>query len=1033
MSQSAYDFKKIEKKWQAFWEKHGIFTASDDAIKPKFYGLIEFPYPSGAGLHVGHPRSYTALDVITRKKRMEGFNVLFPIGWDAFGLPAEQYAVKTGTHPAITTKKNIAIYKRQLQSLGLGFDWSREVNTTDPEYYRWTQWIFLQLFKQGLAYKAKAAINWCLSCKIGLANEEVVDGKCERCGGPVEKREKEQWMLRITQYADRLIDDVQYLDYIEPVKIQQRNWIGRSEGVRIKFPLPDMQEPEFGGEHFQNFLEVFTTRPDTVFGATYMVIAPEHPLIEKCRAQITNGTEVQKYIDATRKKSDLERTDLAKEKTGVELKGIRARNPLTDEDIPIWVADYVLPQYGAGAIMAVPAHDQRDFEFAKKYKLPMKIVTCPHYPKQSCPVLKEAFLGEGHNIESDFLNGLPTSEAKQKIVVWLEEHGVGSRDVQYKLRDWVFSRQRYWGEPIPMVQCDACAEKSKYGDGWVPLSEDVLPLKLPEIKKYEVADTGESPLAKITKWVKTKCPQCGGPARRETDTMPNWAGSSWYFMRYAAPLDKQFFNHAEWHRDEIQPNDLDKRLFALLKHLKALCGSVEIPFWVAGSMMMNGLGRKLWRHMHDIDMFVRGEDFEHLLDVLRADGFIIHEEHNGWNRVEKDGCQIEICPATPLDGELYTHLRHGQEQVLHRYDLERAERGWLWGVTFRTISPMYMLRFYLFLREKFPETRDAKADAEKIEFLKQYLAYPLNYWMPVTWYNGGMEHVTLHVLYSRFWNKFLFDIGAAPTSEPYEKRTSHGMILAKGGEKMSKSKGNVVNPDEIVAEYGADTFRAYEMFMGPFDQAAEWDTRGLVGVHRFLQKVWALQNVISSESRRSRDESRDLTRLLHQTIRKVTEDIESMHFNTAISALMQLANEMQKAVAVAPEQMSLRAAPRGPSERRPWRSNLIDTQTFKLFLQLLSPFAPHIAEELWTKCGEKGNIAHSVWPVYDPELALEEEIELVLQVNGKVRDTVTVLAGISDEEAEAHALVSEKIQKWLGGKKPKKVIVVTGKLVNIVL
>ncbi|MEK7481132.1 MAG: class I tRNA ligase family protein [Patescibacteria group bacterium] len=489
-------------------------------------------------------------------------------------------------------------------------------------------------------------------------------------------------------------------------------------------------------------------------------------------------------------------------------------------------------------------------------------------------------------------------------------------------------------------------------------------------------------------------------------------------MRYAAPRDKRFFDHAEWHRDEIQPNDLDKRLFALLKHLKTLLGPAEIPFWIAGSMMLNGLDRKLWRHMHDIDMFVRGADFERLLEVLRADGFIIHEEHNGWNRVEKDGCQIEICPATPLEGELYAHLRHGQEQVLHRYDLERAERGWLWGVPFRTISPVYMLGFYRFLREKFPKTRDVKADAEKMAFLKQYLAHPLNYWMPVTWYNGGMEHATLHMLYSRFWNKFLFDIGAAPTSEPYEKRTSHGMILAKGGEKMSKSKGNVVNPDEIVAEYGADTFRMYEMFMGPFDQAAEWDTKGLVGVHRFLQKVWAIglslraskktkqshKTVISSE----RSESRDLIRSLHQTIRTVTDDIESMHFNTAVSALMELANEMQKAGGVLKKQ-------------------------FKPFVQLLSPFAPHIAEELWTALGEKGSITHSVWPAYNPELAREEEIELVLQVNGKVRDTVTVSVGISDKEAEAKALASEKIQKWLSGKKPKKVIVVSGKLVNVVL
>ena len=1011
----AYDFKKIEKKWQQYWEKHKTYGASNDAIKPKFYGLVEFPYPSGEGLHVGHPRSYTALDVICRKKRMEGFNVLLPMGWDAFGLPAEQYAVKTGTHPAVITKKNIATFKRQLQALGMGFDWSREVDTTDSEYYRWTQWIFLQLFKQGLAYKATAAINWCLSCKIGLANEEVVNGACERCGGPVEKRDKEQWMLRITQYADRLIDDLHYLDYIEPVKVQQRNWIGRSEGARIKFPLPDITEPEFGGDHFQNFLEVFTTRPDTIFGATYMVIAPEHPLITKLASSIKNKVAVKNYVEKARGKSDLERTDLAKEKTGVELKGIRARNPLTDEDIPIWVADYVLPHYGTGAIMAVPAHDSRDYAFAKKYKLPMKIVTCPHYPSPTCPVLKDAYEGDGHNIESDFLNGLPTSEAKQKIIAWLEEQGVGSREVQYKLRDWVFSRQRYWGEPIPMVHCEKCKDKSKYGDGWMPLPEDALPLKLPEIKKYEVADTGESPLSKIPAWVKTTCPECGGAAKRETDTMPNWAGSSWYFLRYAAPHDTKFFSHTEWQKEEIQPDDLDKRLFALLKCIKTLFSAHDIPFWIAGSLMMNGLNRKLWRHMHDIDMFVRGSDWERILEFLRADGFIIHEEHNGWNRVEKDGCQVEICPATPLEGELYTHLRHGQEQVLHRYDLELAERGWLWGVPFRTISPTYMLRFYRFLRDKFPKTRDKEADRQKMEFLEAYLANPLNYWMPVTWYNGGMEHTTLHVLYSRFWNKFLFDIGAAPTSEPYEKRTSHGMILAKGGEKMSKSKGNVVNPDDIVAAHGADVFRAYEMFMGPFDQAAEWNPRGLIGVSRFLQKVWGIGLSLRGATPRGdeaiprgKGDVRNLTRLLHQTIRKVTEDIESMHFNTAISALMQCSNEMQKAEGVTAEQ-------------------------FKIFLQLLSPFAPHMAEELWSTIGEKGSITHAAWPVFDPELAREEKIELVIQVNGKVRDKIMMPADISVEDARRTALASEKVQKWLAGKEPADVIVVQGRLVNVVI
>ncbi len=760
-----YDHKKIEKKWQAFWDKKKIYQAKDFDKKPKFYGLIEFPYPSGEGLHVGHIRSNTAMDIICRKRRAEGFNVLYPIGWDAFGLPTENYAIKTGIHPEKVTKKNTDIFRKQLKAGGFSFDWSREINTTNPEYYKWTQWIFLKMYEKSLAYKDKININWCPKDKIGLANEEVVDGKCERCGAEVEKREKEQWMLAITKYADRLDKDLDEVNFLEKIKIQQRNWIGRSEGVEISFKV---SKATFD-------IIVFTTRPDTIFGATYLVLAPEHPLMSKMPFDmLENKKEVLEYIAKIKSKTETERTAENKEKTGVELRGLKAVNPATQKEIPIWIADYVLQNYGTGAIMAVPADDARDKEFAEKFKLPI----IENYPKAGF---------------EDF----------------------GKKIINYKLRDWVFSRQRYWGEPIPMINCLKC--------GWVSVPEKDLPVELPKVKNYQPTDTGESPLANIAKWVNVKCPKCKSPAKRETDTMPNWAGSSWYFLRYLDPKNKKFF-----------------------------------------------------------------------------------------------------------------------------------------------------------------------ADLKK-----------LKYWTPVDWYNGGMEHTTLHLLYSRFWHKFLFDIGVVPTSEPYAKRTSHGMILAEGGVKMSKSKGNVINPDEIIKIYGADTLRIYEMFMGPFDQSVAWSTESIIGSRRFLERVWNLQYKVQEEKKYSEFG-------IEKTIKKVTEDIENMKFNTAVSTLMIFANELGKL-------------------------DSVSRDAYKKFLIILSPFAPHIAEELWSILGEKKSINLSAWPSFDENLIKDKEIKIVVQINGKVRIETIIQAESSEEEIKKQVISDENISKYLSGKEVKKIIYVKNRLINIVI
>jgi leucyl-tRNA synthetase len=965
-SMAVYKHKTIEKKWQKSWEKQGLFRAEDGSAKPKYYCLIEFPYPSGAGLHVGHVRSQTALDIIARKKRMDGFNVLYPIGWDAFGLPTENFAIKTGKHPTVVTKENIAVFKKQIKSLGISFDWSREISTTDPAYYKWTQWIFLKLFEKGLAYKKEMPINWCPKCKIGLANEEVIDGKCERCGTQSERRVMAQWMLKITEYADRLIEDLETVDYLEKIKTQQINWIGRSYGAEIKFEVKSQKSKVLED------ITVFTTRPDTIFGATFLVLSPEHELVNKITTT-QHEAEVLKYQDEARKKSELERTQLQKEKTGV-FTGASAINPMTGKEIPIFIADYVLTSYGTGAIMAVPAHDERDFEFAKKYELPIVPVIVPNLGEKvsgakidkmfsvldqinqklseqkikvwfngtfgvsgycgfvfndprdvDCGVLEKDFdkareiieslgykkledkenpkfkvsiynagdftleigtfdhdLGdeiitlEGHEfrvpeagwlaecyritapkerrkgkndldrarfleaisssmqgaftevengkmINSSEYDGLSVIEATDRIIIKLEAQNAGKKMTQYHLRDWVFSRQHYWGEPIPIVYCEKC--------GTVPLTEKDLPLKLPMVEKYEPTDNGESPLAAITEWVNTKCPTCGGSARRETDTMPNWAGSSWYFLAYV-------------------------------------------------------FSQKLK---------VKSQKFRNIFD-------------------------------------------ESKEQ--------------------------------------------------------------LDYWLPVDLYNGGMEHTTLHLLYSRFWNKFLYDIGVVPVSEPYQRRVSHGMILAPDGQKMSKSRGNVINPDELVQEFGADVVRMYEMFMGPYDQSVSWDINGVRGIRRFIEKIWNLEKFVD-------DENSEVTSLLHKTIKKVTEDIEERRFNTAVSAMMIFVNKILEV---------------GCSK-----------QTFKMFLQLLSPFAPHLAEELWTKMGEENSIFLTTWPKYLDNLLVDATIEVVVQVNGKLRDKLMVAPDISEEEIRKLALASEKVQAFLQGNEPKKVIYVRGKLVSVVV
>ena len=796
-----YDPKEIESKWQKVWTDEKAFAATDDYTKPKYYALVEFPYPSGQGLHVGHPRPYTALDIVARKRRLQGYNVLYPMGWDAFGLPTENYAIKNHIHPKIVTKNNVARFKNQLQSLGYSFDWDREINTTDPNYYHWTQWIFLKLYKAGLAYKSEMPVNWCTSCKVGLANEEVVNGVCERCGSPVVRKMKSQWMLKITEYADKLIDGLDSVDYVEKVKVSQRNWIGRSKGAEVDFAIAGTDDK----------LRIYTTRPDTLFGVTYMVVSPEHPYLDKYKDQISNWDEIVAYREEAAKKSDFERSELAKDKTGVEINGLKAVNPVNKKEIPIWVSDYVLMSYGTGAIMAVPAHDERDWAFAKKFNLPIVEVVA------GGDVQNAAFtdVQTGTLVNSGFLDGLEVADAKKKIIEYLEENKIGTPKKNYKLRDWVFSRQRYWGEPIPIVKCEKC--------GYVPLSEDELPLELPDVESYMPTDNGESPLAAMTDWVNTTCPCCGGPAKRETDTMPQWAGSSWYFLRYTDP-------------------------------------------------------------------------------------------HNN----------------------------------------------------------------------------DALASKEAMK-----------YWLPVDWYNGGMEHTTLHLLYSRFWHRFLYDQGVVPCKEPYQKRTSHGMILGENGEKMSKSRGNVINPDDIVNEFGADTLRTYEMFIGAFELAASWSNEGVKGCRRFLERVWKLQDMLTDEE----GFSKDMETKMHQTMKKVSSDFETLKYNTAIAAMMALLNDFYK-------------------------KGSITKGELKTFLILLNPVAPHITEEMWADCGFGGRLYQQAWPEYDEAKTVENTVEIAVQINGKTKGTVSITRDCDKDTAIAAG--KEVIKDKLTGNIIKE-IYVPGRIINIVM
>lgn len=800
-----YNHKVVEKKWQKVWDDEKAFAATNDYSKPKYYALVEFPYPSGQGLHVGHPRPYTALDIVARKRRMQGYNVLYPMGWDAFGLPTENYAIKNKIHPKIVTENNVKHFKDQLHSLGYSFDWDREINTTDPKYYKWTQWIFLKLFKAGLAYKKEMPINWCTSCKVGLANEEVVNGVCERCGAPVVRKVKSEWMLKITDYADKLIEGLNDVDYIERVKVSQKNWIGRSTGAEVDFQIKDTEDK----------LRIYTTRCDTLFGVTYMVVSPEHPYLDKYKDQIKNWEEIVAYREQASRKSDFERAELAKDKTGVAIDGLTAINPVNGKEVPIWVSDYVLMSYGTGAIMAVPAHDERDWEFAKKFHLPIIQVVAKN--GEEVDVNEAAFtdVATGVLINSDFLNGLEVKDAKEKMIKFLEEKGIGQAKTNYKLRDWVFSRQRYWGEPIPIVHCDKC--------GYVPIDESELPLLLPEVESYMPTDNGESPLAAMTDWVNTTCPCCGGPAKRETDTMPQWAGSSWYFLRYTDP-----------HNDEALAS---------------------------------------------------------------------------------------------------------------------------------------------------PEA--------------------LKYWLPVDWYNGGMEHTTLHLLYSRFWHKFLYDQGVVPTPEPYQKRTSHGMILGENGEKMSKSRGNVVNPDDIVQEYGADTLRTYEMFIGAFDLAASWSEDGVKGCRRFLDRVWKLQDLMTDEE----GYSKDLETKMHQTIKKVSNDFENLKYNTAIAAMMTLLNDFYK-------------------------KGSITRGELKTLIILLNPVAPHITEEMWQIIGCEGRVYQQTWPEFEEAKTVESSVEIAVQINGKVKGTLGIQK--DDPKDQVIAKAKEVIADKLTGNIVKE-IYVPGRLVNIVM
>jgi len=1229
-----YDHKKIEQKWQKRWEKEGVFAARDNDARPKFYALVEFPYPSGEGLHVGHPRSYTAMDIIARKRRMQGYNVLYPIGFDSFGLPTENYAIKTGRPPAEITKENIANFTKQLKMMGFSFDWDRAVTTSDPAYYKWTQWIFLQFFKHGLAYKKKMAINWCPSCKIGLANEEVVDGSCERCGTTVEKREKEQWMLAITKYADKLLEGLKEVDYIERARVQQENWIGRKEGINIEYQVVGSDKK----------IVCFTTRPDTNFGATFVVLGPEHPLALELSG-VEHKKEVQEYIASTKKVAEAERLAEGREKTGA-FTGAYCVNNLNGEKMPIWISDYVLGHVGTGAVVGVPGHDLRDFEFAKKFGIAIKRVVVGSDGDIS-PVTKKEQVQEekGTMINSEFLDGMDIHAATKKVMDYLVEKGWGKRVVNYKLRDWVFSRQRYWGEPIPLVYCEACAAKrqkvlfihgwksagekneplkrelgargfevftpvmstvgepdfeawmkelqpyvdqlgeddiiigtslgghaaaslvernnkkigalilmapaigtfdkaywekrkqdmperakgidqlrtfiahpidmakvssrvthkevvwsdddtkvpeptralypsgwhinrvsgqghftgvagvpifvetvAKYkNSGWVPLPEEQLPLELPKVEKYQPTDTGESPLAGIEKWVKTKCPKCGGPARRETDTMPNWAGSSWYFLRYCDPENKKEFasmEKLEYWMAPTSPNLPSGRGGSVVDQPKyfifdfdgvigdtfeaVLAAKVKMgydPDLEAARKSTMKYAMEKPDHAPDNGLLTK-EELERMNEWTKRFGEAMAKERfnlfdefirevervpNARLAIISSGSEIYVRPAMERSKLKTTHILNFED---HHSKVEKIERVCKdWGVGIKDIYYFTDTKADVFEIEDFVDRTKivgcawgylGKDELESVlprkQILENYadihrLYGQATYGGGVDWYNGGMEHTVLHLLYSRFWNQFLYDIGVAPTREPYKKRTSHGMILAEDGEKMSKSRGNVINPNEIVEKYGADVLRVYEMFMGPFDQQVPWSTKSIAGVERFLERVWGWVADNMGDPRSNESDLVEVKRGLHKLIKKVTEDIEAMKFNTAIAGLMGFYKD----------------------------TKAYSNETKKVFIILLYPFAPHICEELWEKIGGKGLLAQQSWPKWDPALIVDEEIELVIQINGKVRDRLRVAADINEQDAKAVAMESEKVQKWLGGQKIKDVVFIKGKLLNIVI
>jgi leucyl-tRNA synthetase len=1143
-----YDFKTIETKWQKYWADKKYGQSEDFSDKTKFYNLVEFPYPSGAGLHVGHCMSYGATDAHSRMKRMQCFNVMFPMGWDAFGLPTENFAIKNKIKPADATTQNVAVFKQQMKSLGYSFDWTREINTTDPNYYKWTQWIFLQFYKHGivdgklveisddnkstprLAYQAEMSVNWCPSCKIVLANEEVVNGKCERCNTEATKRRQKQWMLRITSYAERLINDLEYVDYLDQIKTQQINWIGKSIGSNLKFKIKDSDQ----------IIEVFTTRADTLFGCTYVVIAPESDLISKLKSQISNLDEVEKYINNAKNKSDIERTDLDKDKTGVELKGIKAINPINNEEVPVWVADYVLAGYGTGAVMAVPSHDQRDFEFAEKYNLKIKQIIAPEVTYFKTPVRQDKtwverngvealvynrktdkYLGlkwknqpwvgfvtggidkdenpeeaakrevfeetgykniklikklgttspkffaahkdenrkgiyhgflfeleneEKHNIDesetakheviwldrkditvenivcaslnlwlktidhdsafieygtlfdSGEFDGLSSNEAKLKITEKLKEKDLGDFSVNYKLRDWIFSRQHYWGEPIPIIHCDKC--------GIVPVPENQLPVTLPDVENYEPTETGESPLSKIDSWVNTTCPICGGKARRETDTMPNWAGSSWYFLRYTDPENDQFFKKLDFAQPEVTLTETDK---IYIEEFKAIYSELEekgIKTWAANRFLLNGINRKVWLNFRTISVMGWKDDLEKVEKYITGRGYKTETVYPYGKLFTKDGLRFEFVSMKKVGKDIISYSEKGALQKMTFNDLPSFPLGELNGFYYRTVSPKYNLNHYKFIQQNESETRKGLGDVQKIEFLEKWLEANNGnrlYWMPVDLYNGGPEHITLHLLYSRFWHKFLYDLQVVPTIEPYQKRILHGIILGPDGQKMSKSKGNVINPDEMVEKFGADTLRAYIMFIGPYDQESAWNMAGIQGVHRFLKKIWVNASKVSS----TKDTSDTLVKL-NQSIISIGSDLENFHMNTVISKLMELNNTFEKA-----EKISI--------------------DSFKTFLKLLYPACPHLSSELWKKFSENVSIEESAWPEPDQDYLVASEIEIAVSINGKTRQIIKIKPDLTENEVLEIAKNDPKIKELLKRLEIKKSIYISGRIVNFVI